>query len=300
MAVRLFVGGFAHKVQGQPAVFGGDRMYSPCYHGGAFLPRESCIMQDSGAFTDPVDKRLTYPDALKRQLDWEAKMMKFWGREIVSDFLVSYDLLIDETWVGGVRHKARWSVEDARHAVDETVGAAAYLASLRDTLAPSRLVLSCQGVDAHQYADCAERVLRHAAPADVLGLGGWCIVGMWRSWLPEFWRTIQLVLPMAHDAGIRQVHIFGVLWRPALGPLLWLADQYGIRVSTDSTAPVLQATWKNWRKAGAIDPYWRRNVAAHLERLENLRDSRYYAPMPRQLDLWDVGVASDMADGGTV
>jgi hypothetical protein len=96
-----------------------------------------------------------------------------------------------------------------------------------------------------------------------------------------FWQTMRLVLPQIAASGVKHIHIFGVLFLKAMGGLRWLADQYGLEVSTDSTAPVLACTWKNWKKAGARDPYWRNNVKWWIDTLANLRETDYYKEPPR-------------------
>lgn len=188
--------------------------------------------------------------------------------------------------MAGQRHKRRWSVAEADWAVAETVDAAAYLASRRERLAPRQLVFSCQGVDAPQYEACVRSVLSYATPADVIGLGGWCIIGRWKSWLPTFWATCWRVLPEIAAAGVSRIHIFGVLYQPALGGLLWLADQHGLAVSTDSSAPVLSAVYSTTRarkKAGCLAPNgdWETNVRLWRERLARLRGSEFYVCPPR-------------------
>jgi hypothetical protein len=193
---------------------------------------------------------------------------------------VSYDLLIDETWVAGERHKRRWGIREAERAVEETVRAASYLAGKRDELAPRTLVLSCQGVDALQYEECAREVLAVARPGDWLGLGGWCILGRHKTLMPVFWQTLWRVLPAVAGAGLSHVHIFGVMYLPALGGLLWLADRFGLSVSTDSTAPILACTWRNQKKAGARCAYWRDNVGWWVRTLGELRSSPYYSKPP--------------------
>lgn len=281
MGVRLFVGGHCAKVQGEYQDLGGDRMYTAAHrpervrHVG---PLQGLL--DSGAFTDPPHKRLTPEAALKRQLAWEQIASSKWDAPFQAHGLVSYDLLIDETWTCNQRHKRRWSLQAAERAVRTTVEAAAYLASQRERLAPRRLILSAQGVDALQYAECAAGVLQYAHPSDWFGLGGWCILGRQRRLLPIFWQTLRLVLPMIAARGIRHVHIFGVLFLPALGGLLWLADQHDLTVSTDSTAPVLACTWKNHKKAGARERYWKDNVRWWQETLAGLRQSPYYRKPP--------------------
>jgi hypothetical protein len=233
-------------------------------------------MMDSGAFSDPPERRLTPEQSLERQLAWERNATRLWGAPWQAESFVSYDLLIDEKWTGGRRRKERWSVAEADRAVKVTVEAAAYLASQREALSPRSLVLAAQGVDGVQYAECISGVLAHSTPADTIGLGGWCILGRWTSWLPTFWDAMRQSLPLIADAGVKTVHIFGVLYRPALGGLLWLADQYGLSVSTDSSAPILQTTWKDQKKAGSLAPTWEENVAAYKQRLATLRQSPYY------------------------
>lgn len=282
-AVRLLVGGHASRVQGEPQDLAGDRMFTAA-HPPQTVPFavdariDGTI--DSGAFTDPPHKRLAYDAALSRQLDWETRASAKWGLPFRASGLVSYDRLIDEKWVAGQRHKQRWSVTEGESAVQETIAAAQYLASQRVDIAPRRLILSCQGVDAYQYQECVTEVLKVATPADWIGLGGWCIIGMRQTWMPTFWQTMRLILPQIKAAGIGHIHIFGVLFLKAMGGLCYLADQYGLTVSTDSTAPVLACTWKDWKKAGARHHYWRDNVAWWISTLANLRDTSYYKNPP--------------------
>lgn len=275
--VRLFVGGHAGSIQRERNDLGGDRCFTAVHPAPLHTDTSDLrYLLDSGAFSDAPEARLTPDAALDRQLTWESRAADIWGRAVAAEALVSYDLLIDEVWTGGVREKRRWSVQDADRAVQDTVDAAQYLASERMALHPRRLVLSCQGVDAVQYAECVDAVLRHAEPVDWVGYGGWCILGRWTSWLPEFRRTLALTIPRIAHAGVRHVHLFGVLWEPALAAMLWIADQHDITVSTDSTAPLLAATRGNHRKAGARDPYWRGNVEWWRRHLANLRTSRFY------------------------
>lgn len=282
MGVRLFVGGHCGRVQGEPQDLGGDRMFTAAHqpervtHAGPV-----CGVLDSGAFTDVVaDRRLTPEAALDRQLAWEKTASRKWGTPFVAERFVSYDRLIDEKWTNGKREKRRWSVAEGEAAVAETIAAAKHLVSQRDTLAPRRLILSCQGVDAYQYQECTAEVLKLATPDDWIGLGGWCILGIRRRWMPTFWQTLRLVLPMIAVVGVPHIHIFGVLFLPALGGLLHLADQHKLTVSTDSTAPVLACTWKDWKKAGARERYWRANVQWWQQTLANLRQSNYYKKPP--------------------
>lgn len=279
-AVRLYVGGHAATIAGERYDLAGDRMFSaairPERHG--FEPATVCGLLDSGAFSDRGDARLSPADALARQLGWERRASAKWGAPWVARALVSYDLLIDEVWTAGERTKRRWSVAEAERAVQVTVDAAAYLAARRDELLPRRLILSAQGVDACQYIECVDAVLAVATPADWIGLGGWCILGRWVSWLPTFWATLTAILPRIARAGITHVHIFGVLFLRALGGLVWLADRCGLIVSTDSTAPALACTRGNAAKAGVRTGGWRANVEWWRRTLAHLRETEWYRP----------------------
>lgn len=280
---RLFVGGHAYHVRGEIADLEGDRCFTAAHEPQAwrFDPARVTALLDSGAFTDPPHKRLTPALALQRQLAWECKASDRWGTLWQAYAIASYDLLIDETWTGEQRTKRRWSVQDAEWAVRETVDAAAYIAGQRNALCPRILVLGVQGVDAVQYAECVEGVLEVATPADWIGLGGWCILGRFTSWLPTFWAAMHEVLPRIARGGVRHVHLYGVLFQPAVGGLVWLADQLGLTVSNDSAAPVLAATRSNPRKAGMRAVDWRSNVDWWRSNMSGIRQSVYYREPPR-------------------
>jgi hypothetical protein len=254
-------------------------------------------MLDSGAFSDRPDARLPPAEALDRQFYWEQLASEKWGCNWQAHAIVSYDLLIDETWVEGSKCKRRWDVKKAEWAVAETVAAAAYLDSQRERIAPRRLVLAAQGVDAFQYAECAQDVLRFWKPGDIFGLGGWCILGRMRSYLPVFWQSMWRVVPQLAAAGVRDVHIFGVLFEPSIAGLQWLCDQHGLSLSTDSGKPLKDAICKTdaqRKRAGTRRPYWRDNVQWWIDHLANIRQSTHYKEPPRttairqeELFLWD-------------
>lgn len=284
VGVTLYVGGDAVSLQGRRFNLTGPRMFNGQYGPHSrFSPDEVPRLNgwcDSGAFNDPPEKRLSPEGALGRQLRWEEKAAAKWGTPYRHSAVVSYDLLIDEKWAGGKKYKERWSVAEADAAVRVTVDAAAYLSSRRRELAPRKLVLAVQGVDASQYAECAAGVLAHCRPGDVLGLGGWCILGLQKSWLPVFWAAARRVLPMARDAGLDAVHVFGVMWEPPLGGLLWLADQHGLAVSTDSKKAAIDCTWKDARKAGRRCDRWEDNCDWWRHRLADLRQTTHYRQPP--------------------
>jgi hypothetical protein len=206
MGVRLFVGGHAGTVQGEREDLAGPRCFSAgvsqmpgCLKAGA----EVEALGDSGAFTDVCDdKRLPPAEALGRQFAWERRASEVVGSDWRFRHLASYDRLIDEKYRGGARRKERWTVAAAELAVRETVEAARFLAGERERVAPRTLVLACQGVDAAQYEDCVNEVLKVARPGDWIGLGGWCILGRFTSWLPVFWETLRRILPLVASAGV--------------------------------------------------------------------------------------------------
>src|SRR5689334_22712023 len=110
-AVRLFVGGHASRVQGEPQDLAGDRMFTAAHPPQTVPFAEDAKITgviDSGTFTDPPHKRLTSEGALSRQLAWEIKASVMWGIPFQAMGFVSYDKLIDEKWVAGKRHKQRW------------------------------------------------------------------------------------------------------------------------------------------------------------------------------------------------
>ncbi len=180
--------------------------------------------------------------------------------------------------------KQRWTKAEGELAVRETVAAAAYLASQRESIYPFRPLLGCQGVDTEQYKRCVAEVLNHAQSTDVIGLGGWCILGRKKSYLPVFEETTREVIPMIAEAGCTQVHIFGVTWYkpspgfpvPPLQRLLHECDKFGISASTDGTSPIGSALWKNIKKSGADFNYWRHNLAWVKAKLATLRESSEY------------------------
>jgi hypothetical protein len=207
-----------------------------------------CLL-DSGAFSDGIeldwqghvvkDQRLSFNLALERQI---AHAYTYHYAHLVEK-IVSYDLLIDEVWLHGERSKNRWSVAAAEYAVQETVKAARYLASQRARIDRAfnhhvRLILSAQGVEPEQYKRCAQEIVKVMAPDDIFGLGGWCIAGLRRHiMLPAAGQILPGVFEILGQAGVKDVHVFGVIYPELLGFLLYLCDRYGMRLSTDSAGP---------------------------------------------------------------
>ena len=284
---RLFIGSHGATIQGERVDLCGDRCFSAPHDRmpvGLSTLRGVNALLDSGAFSDDLDDRLTPEQALDRQFAWERRAAERWQEPWTAYAFASYDMLIDETWENGRRYKRRWSAAAAEHAVRATVEAAAYLVSQRERLAGRQLVLGCQGVTPEQYADCVIEILKLAGPQDWIGLGGWCILGRSKRLLPSFWKTLYLIMPRIRDAGILSVHLFGVLWEKALGGFLWIADRYGLAISTDSSRIIRDCSSADpatLRRAGARAPYWRDNVAHWQETVRTLRQSVWYtSPCP--------------------
>ena len=224
------------------------------------VPADTEVFQDSGAYSDAClqlkqspltlfalkQARCSFKEALRRQEDHAVAYG--YARQIKAR--ASYDVLIDETWTEDeatglvTRMKKRWSETEAEAAVLETVAAAAYLNKHRNGIA---CIMSAQGVSARQYLTCAQKIIPYLWPGDIFGLGGWCITGrMPAQMMPVFRETMHLVIPFLGQEGITRAHIWGVCYTPALGELLWLCDQYGIQLSTDSVGPAKKPTQGQW------------------------------------------------------
>ncbi|HEY9610644.1 Dam family site-specific DNA-(adenine-N6)-methyltransferase, partial [Allocoleopsis sp.] len=299
-----------NNTQGEIQDLGGYRCYTAAYSRNYPEAHDAIGLVDSGAFSDSPEDRLTFEQALTRQLKWENTAStrlnnRFYEFPVVSHTtpfqpfarcrllalfewqayaLASYDLLIDEVWLDGAKIKRRWSEEDAKAAVTTTVEAARYLVSQRDHLQPRKLILGCQGVTADQYRECVEQILEFASPEDWIGLGGWCILGRMRSWLPTYWETLHQVIPLIAAAGIKHVHLYGSLLDESCAPLLWFCDQYGLTCSADSKRPIVDVTYPDRVRAGvrAATGYWRDNVQWWQNHFANMRQSKWYKEPPRQ------------------
>jgi hypothetical protein len=190
------------------------------------------ILLDSGAFQDISDEqRLTPEGALERQLRFEGRV------GFRSSYLVSYDRIVDERiTVDGQRRKKRVGSQTAQKYVDETIDAAQYLSEQRKALRPRRLVLSNQGVTSPQYVGCVKEVVRFAEKGDVIGLGGFCIIGQVPRLIAGYFRVLQQVLPVLERHHIRRLHLFGVGTFRVLIKTQALCHKYGIEPSYDTSA----------------------------------------------------------------
>lgn len=252
---------------------------------GAHVPWRTQVIQDSGAFSDGPRQRLTFAAALERQIA-HASRYEYAGQ---ITHRASYDCLngVDEHWQGDVRTKKRGTESTAWTAVELTIEAAHYIVQHRNDLG---LILSAQGVSSEQYFDCAKAIiplLDHSR--DMLGLGGFCITGiMPKKIMPTFKRTVGLVVPYAASQGVKRIHIWGVLYAPALAELLHLCDRHHIALSTDNSGPSVRPARGQWGYADWTDTKYQRPCpeirgverARHVQFvrhwLENFRSTTYY------------------------
>jgi hypothetical protein len=249
------------------------------------------VLLDSSAFSDKIEldetgdivsnKRLSFDHALQRQI---AHAYEYRYAHLVNE-IVSYDLLIDEVWKDGARSKDRWSVDSAEFAVQETIKAAEYLSSQRRRIDKAfghhvKLVLSAQGVEAAQYKRCAEAIVKLMKADDVFGLGGWCITGLRRhEMLPAAAVILPGVFEVLGNAGVKRVHVFGVIIPALLGFLLYLCDLYGIQLSTDSSGPCREpAEHGRWGYGSWTDPTYKYRSPLTLESCKTVDANGNKAP----------------------
>lgn len=303
--IKLYCGASTETCAEYPADTGPFACVSPVYGQKRKQPTRVklkpgvlCI-QDSGAFSDNTTARLTFAQAFQRQLDHAD--LRGYAHQVEAQ--ASYDVLIDEVWNEGIRFKRRWSVSQAEWAVEETVTAAHWIHRHRDSALSQRLILSAQGVDARQYLECTQRLMPSFRDGDILGLGGWCVVGKFpKTMMPVFEETICKVVPFARKEGIRRIHIWGVCYAPALGMLLSICDAEGIALSTDSSGPMLKPLLGEWGYMGwarRVERYTNQRIrseamSAHVNEtrqwLSEFRNTVWYknpVSRPVQLPLFD-------------
>ena len=199
---------------------------------------EVSFMIDSGAFQDVGNEsRLSFEDALKRQLDFE----KMLGRE--AEALVSYDRLVDEQVDERGQFKQRVDHNLGEDYVAETIEAATFLSGKRSELSPRKLILSCQGTSVNQYMECIESVLDVARPGDIIGFGGFCILSKGKEYERQFYEIVRRSFPIIHDAGIDRVHVFGMGVFRALVQTDIYGRMNGIECSYDTSSPEMNAVF---------------------------------------------------------
>lgn len=232
---------------------------------GVYVPSSvKQVLLDSGAYSDTTFHRLSFDEALERQLA-HAERFNYLSRVFR---IVSYDVLVDEqTGITGERVKDRMTPDIARFAVDQTIKASYYLSSQREYITQRighnvSLVFSLQGSNPQQYLECAKAILPLVQRGDVIGLGGWCILGLHRKLIPMFHETMGELIPLLKQHHVQDIHIFGVCTHQVLGPLLyqcdhnqlgerWVSDNENrIHVSTDSVGPTTRMVKEYPNKPG--------------------------------------------------
>lgn len=199
------------------------------------------ILLDSGAFQDVADDtRLSYADALDRQLAYEYDLTPD-HRPVGA--IVSYDRLVDEQLGDDGQFKARVDYGTSLDYIEDTINAARYLAGQRDRLRPRKLILSCQGTTTEQYIGCAAKVLEVARPGDIIGIGGFCIISKSKAYEVQFYEVISRLFPMMATAGIDRAHIFGVGILRVLIQAEIEARRYGIKLSYDTSSYEVNAVF---------------------------------------------------------
>lgn len=242
------------------------------------VPKNTKVIQDSGAFNDPPYDRLTFSQALLRQY---RHAQRFDYIKQVSH-VASYDLLIDERWENGKRFKERWEVSDAEEAVKETVDTARWLHERRNIVKHiyknlNGLILSAQGVTPLQYKYCVENILPLIQEQDILGLGGWCITGKRRAqMLPVLKDTMKTIFPVIGKYNIQRIHIWGVIFPAALAVVADFCEQYDIQLSTDSAGPSVKPCMGTWGYGKWIDRTYQRQPIEYrgLHRIKHVREVR--------------------------
>lgn len=260
-----------------------------------FLHEDMNIIQDSGAFSDSIGMRLSFQSALYRQIE-HAHNYKY---EKYVTHRASYDVLIDEKWEGGKRKKKRWSEDEAKWAINETIQSALFLSDNRNG---KGVILSAQGVSTKQYVKCSEDILSISSLSgdDMFGLGGWCIIGIKRNSLRDIFREIIIeVIPKICERGLKKVHIWGSMYAPALGELLWICNKHNLKLSTDSSGVHRRpyfGIWgyADWKDKSYVRPQGDNEALKNLrarhtlesgEWLLNLENSKYYKS-PHTKEKW--------------
>jgi uncharacterized protein YlaI len=148
------------------------------------LKKEVKVLLDSGAFQDrEKNSRISFEDALNRQLQFERKV------GFISERIVAYDYMDN---------------------VEETINANKFLVSKREKLKPRQLVLMVQGVTTRDYIHCLTETLKIAKSEDTIGFGGVALAGKINNLKFKLWDAFKIGLPIIYNSEIKNIHIFGV------------------------------------------------------------------------------------------
>lgn len=219
-------------------------MLNPVYKMKNIMGTPLCIC-DSGAFQD-IDKetRLTPMNALLRQVRYRDMIAKEKDGFNFEAFCI-YDQMIgvDECIIDGKKVKLRGTEDTAKQAIQDTLGSAQVYYKYRDEYNVDKVVWISQGVTPKQYLqECTIPLLDYFRDDDYYGFGGFCIIGRMRKiMLPLFYETVSLVLPALKSRNIKRVHVLGVCIPEAIKHIVHESRKYSITVSTDSSAPEINA-----------------------------------------------------------
>lgn len=292
MPVKLYVGGATNRTQGELQDLGGYRCFSPRLPKNYPQSSEAIAILDCGHNfrANQPTLRLDCDEVLERQFKWEATAAKRLGVDWQAEAFASYDDLVP--W------KSPCDMGDGFEAIYNTILGARYLDKQRKHVKPRHLLLGVQGSHPEQYQFCLEEILPYTLKNDWIGFGGWRHLGNHTTQLPIFYETIHRCVPLVGQAGIRRIHLFGVLREEAVAPLLWLCDQHGIDLSVDNNRPILNCLRSDLRRSGALAPYWRDNVQLWHERCTLMRQSPHYAEPARlphqQFTFWTLNKSSEV------
>ena len=247
------------------------------------------VLLDSGAFQDiKKAERLSLQGALDRQLAFEERV------GFLSKYLVSYDRIVDESpTVHGERKKRRVGKSTAEKYVEETIDAAKYLADQRDELEPRRLVLSNQGVTPDQYVGGLKEILKFAEPQDVIGLGGFCIIGQIPRFTKDYYDVLERALPLLKAKKVRRLHIFGVGVFKVLIRTHVLCWNHGIIPSYDTSSLELNAIYGRTFQA---DQEGKGPEGVHLTTVFGKED-KYRLYHPRDWALFNIEQVNNFWEG---
>jgi len=198
------------------------------------------IMIDSGAFQDVGnDSRLTFQEALDRQLKFEKRFNGY-----KAEAIVSYDRLVDEQLdLTKGQIKKRVSRKAANDYVMETIEAAEFLSKKRVKLGKRKLILSCQGISVSQYLKCIDNVLSLAEKKDIIGFGGFCIISKNIKYEQQYYNILKKAVPKIKETNLTKLHIFGVGMFRALVQTDIFTRMHGIETSYDTSSPEINATF---------------------------------------------------------
>ncbi len=150
-------------------------------------------------------------------------------------------------------------------AADYTIRAAKFLAKHRNGY---NLALNAQGSTAQQYLHCVQQIVPLLQPDDVIGLGGWCVLGRVPSLMADFLETLALVIPFcaqeeSQKSSCVRLHIFSSLGG-APGNLrpLWHLDIYRLCGSPSFAPRIGKWGYGSWRR----NAYRRTSGIAQLQR----------------------------------